>query len=57
MGEKNVGQKLIENRINRKIELVYEDLHINKKYLLTSDEIKKAIDREYNPDGYWNFRR
>ena len=44
------------NRIEEKLDCIYEELEINKRYLITGKMIKDSIEREHNKKGFWNFQ-
>ena len=48
--------KIIRDRIEKKIKEIKENLGISQKYHLDSEIVKQCVEREHNKRGYWTFK-
>ena len=48
-------ERITKERIESKVNSIYEDLKINKRFIIDGDMIKEKIGLEHNMKGFWNF--
>ena len=48
-------ERITKERIENKVNCIYEDLKINKRFTINGEMIKEKIGLEHNIKGFWNF--